>query len=79
MKSSKQVARRQSEKAYSHTDIKNKLAIKLSEMNALHETIFAEQNRLLQENKELMEELCVMKEENLQTLTTKNKVIHVNG
>ncbi|XP_050598128.1 synaptonemal complex protein 1-like [Bombus affinis] len=74
-KRSKQVVRCQMEKSCDHSDIKNTLAIKLSEMKALHETILDDQNRLTQENVKLTEELNKLKEENTQAIAMKDKDI----
>lgn len=67
------------EKSCDNSDIKNTLAIKLSEMKALHETILDDQNRLTQENVKLTEELNKLKEENTQAIAMKNKVSRINA
>jgi predicted nuclease with TOPRIM domain len=72
MKRSKQFVRW--EKVSDHNDMKNTLAKKLSEVNALHEAILDEQNRLIEENMKLTEELSRLKEENTRAIATKDKV-----
>lgn len=79
MKRPKQSIRCQSEKVDDHSDMKNTLAKKLSEMNALHEAILDDQNRLIQENMKLTQELSRLKEENTQAIAMKDKVNHVNA
>lgn len=55
------------------------LAKKLSEINALHEAIFNEHNRLIQENVKLSQELATVKLEYAQAIIEKDKVNRVNG
>jgi regulator of replication initiation timing len=59
--------------------MKDTLAIKLSEISALHETIFEDRNRLIQENKKLTQEISKLREEKTQAIAMKNKVNHINA
>jgi hypothetical protein len=54
--------------------MKNTLAKKILEVNALHEAILDEQNHLIEENIKLTEELSRLKEESTRAIATKDKV-----
>jgi regulator of replication initiation timing len=62
-----------------HNEIKDMLTNKLSEMNTLHETIIEEQNYLVEENKQLNQELSKLKEEYVKAIVIKDKVNHINA
>jgi regulator of replication initiation timing len=62
-----------------HNEIKDMLTSKLSEMNMLHETIIEEQNYLVEENKQLNQELSKLKEEYVKAIVIKDKVNHINA
>lgn len=66
--------RSQPEKAEEYVDMKSLLAKKLSEISTLHETIFDEHNRLIQENIKLTQELYMAREESKKALAMKEKV-----
>ncbi|XP_071876976.1 uncharacterized protein [Bombus fervidus] len=59
-----------------HNEIKDMLTNKLSEMNTLHETIIEEQNYLVEENKQLNQELSKLKEEYVKAIVIKDKEIN---
>jgi regulator of replication initiation timing len=48
-------------------------------MNTLHETIIEEQNYLVEENKQLNQELSKLKEEYVKAIVIKDKVNHINA
>jgi regulator of replication initiation timing len=79
VKRSKQPVRPQPENIVDHSDMRSTLSKKLSELNTLHETMFEEHNRLIQENMKLTQDLIKLRLEKTQAITAKDEVNHVNG